>query len=51
MKWELVPVGTHIRNAAEKMTQFFRGHFKSILCGVDDNFPLNQWDQLIPQVE
>ena len=31
MIWELVPGGIHRRNVAEKVTQTFKGHFKSIL--------------------
>ena len=49
--WELVPVGVHRRNAAEKTTQTFKGHFKYIICGVADEFPINMWDCLIPQAE
>ena len=33
----------------KKTTQMFKGHFKSILCGVANNFPLNNWDTLLPQ--
>ena len=51
MYWELVPVGIRRRNVAEKTTQTFKGHFKSILCGVANNFPLNKWDTLLPQAE
>ena len=51
MHWELVPVGMHQRNVAGKTTQTFKGHFKSILCGVANNFPLNKWDTLLPQAE
>ena len=51
MQWELVPVGMHQRNFAEKTTQTFKGNFKSFLCGVATNFPLNKWDTLLPQAE
>ena len=51
MTWELVPVGMHRRNASEKTTQTFKGHFKSILCGVATDFPLKKWDTLLPQAE
>ena len=51
MTWELVPVGMHKRNAAEKTTQTFKGHFKSILCGIATDFPLKKWDTLLPQAE
>ena len=49
MTWELVPVGMHRRNVAEKTTQTFKEYFKSILCGVVDDFPMNMWDRLISQ--
>ena len=51
MTWELVPVGMHRRNVAEKTTQNFKEHFKSILCGVTEGFSMNLWDRLIPQAE
>ena len=51
MHSELVPVGMHRRNVAEKTTQTFKGHFKSVLCIVANNFPLNKWDTLLPQAE
>ena len=51
MDWELVPVGMRRRNAAEKTTQNIKGHFKSILYGVADNFPTSKWDHLIPQAD
>ena len=41
----------HRINAAEKYTQTFKGHFKSILCGVATYFPLKKWDTLLPQAE
>ena len=51
MKWELVPEGIHRKNMTKKTTKIFKGKFQSILCGVSDDFPLNKWDRLIPQVE
>jgi hypothetical protein len=27
----------------------FKGHFISVLAGVADGFPINQWDELLPQ--
>ena len=49
--WELVIVGMHRRNVAEKTTQTLKGHFKSIICGVAEDFPINLWGILIPQAE
>ena len=46
---ELTPADQHRRNAAERAIQTFKGHFISVLAGVDNNFPINQWDELLPQ--
>jgi hypothetical protein len=40
----------HRRNAAERAIQTFKGHVISTLAGVSDNFLINQWDQLLPQM-
>ena len=46
---ELTPADHHRRNAAERAIQTFKGHFISVLAGVADGFPINQWDELLPQ--
>ncbi|KAL7483339.1 hypothetical protein ACHAW6_008991, partial [Cyclotella cf. meneghiniana] len=46
---ELMPADQHRRNAAERAIQTFKGHFISVLTGVSDNFPIHQWDELLPQ--
>jgi hypothetical protein len=46
---ELTPADQHRRNAAERAIQTFKGHFISVLAGVDNSFPINQWDELLPQ--
>ncbi len=46
---ELTPADQHRRNAAERAIQTFKGHFISVLAGVADSFPINQWDELLPQ--
>eukprot|EP00804_Cyclotella_cryptica_P029656 CCRYP_019045-RA/>CCRYP_019045-RA protein AED:0.39 eAED:0.39 QI:0/-1/0/1/-1/1/1/0/453 len=46
---ELMPADLHQRNAAERTIQTFKGHFISVLAGVADGFPINQWDELLPQ--
>ena len=38
-------------NLVDKLIQTFKGHFKSVLCGVDKSFPLNLWDRHIPKIE
>ena len=46
---ELTPADMHRRNIAEKGMQTFKGHFKAILAGISDDFPIREWDELIPQ--
>ena len=49
--YQLVPPHDHRRNMAERAIQTFKAHFISILCGVDENFPLHLWCRLLPQAE
>jgi hypothetical protein len=37
---QLVPPDNHRRNLAERAIQTFKCHFKAILAGVDDSFPM-----------
>ena len=46
---ELTPADMHRRNIAERAIATFKGHFISILAGVSDDFPIREWDELIPQ--
>jgi hypothetical protein len=46
---QLVPPDNHRRNLAERAIQTFKNHFKSVLAGVDDSFPMRLWDRLLPQ--
>jgi len=46
---QLVPPDNHRRNLAERAIQTFKCHFKSVLAGVDDSFPMRLWDKLLPQ--
>ncbi len=48
-KVELTPADQHRWNAAEWAIQTFKGHFISVLAGFADSFPINQWDELLPQ--
>ena len=41
----------HRRNAAEKAISTFKNHFKVILAGVNQTFPLHLWDHLLLQAE
>ena len=46
---QLVPPDNHRRNLAERAIQTFKSHFKAVLAGVDDSFPMRLWDRLLPQ--
>ncbi len=46
---QLVPPDNHRRNLAERAIQTFKNHFKAILAGVDDSFPMRLWGKLLPQ--
>ena len=46
---QLVPPGIHRQNAAERAIQTFKDHFIAALATTASNFPINQWDLLIPQ--
>jgi len=47
--YQLVPPGTHRRNAAERAIRTFKNHFIAGLCSVDKDFPLHLWDRLVEQ--
>jgi hypothetical protein len=51
MEFQLVTPHMHRANLAKKAIQTFKNHFKAILSGVDDSFPLHLWDRLLPQAE
>jgi hypothetical protein len=44
-----MPMDVHRRNVEERAIQTFKGHAISVLAGVADDFPINQWDELLPQ--
>ncbi len=46
---QLVPPDNHRRNLGERAIQTFKNHFKVVLAGLDDNFPMRLWDRLLPQ--
>ena len=39
----------HRQNMAERSIETYKNHFISILAGVSDDFPIHQWDELLPQ--
>ena len=47
--YQLVPPHNHQANTAERAIQTFESHFKVILATCDPEFPLTQWDLLVPQ--
>ncbi len=47
---QLVPPDNHRRNLVEQAIQTFKNHFKSVIAGVDNNFPMRLWDRLLPQM-
>ena len=49
LHFQLAPTGNHQTLPAERVIQTFKNHFIAGLYGVDDRFPGNQWDRLIPQ--
>jgi hypothetical protein len=46
---QLVPPNNHRQNLAEQPIQIFKNHFKAVLAGIDDTFPMCLWDWLLPQ--
>ena len=47
--YQTVPPHTHRANLAERAIQTFKEHFKTGLAATQPNFPVTQWDHLIPQ--
>ena len=48
MQLELVPPGSHRRNAAEVAIRNFKAYFLSILSSTAQDFPPSLWDRLLP---
>ena len=51
VQYQLVPPHVHRRNAAERAIRTFKNHFLSVLATADPNFPVSEWDRLLPQAE
>ena len=51
MHLELVPPGTHRRNAAEVAIRNFKAHFLGVIAGTSQDFPPSFWDIIPPQAE
>jgi len=50
-QYQLVPPDNHRRNAAERAIQTFKNHFISGLASLPNNFPITEWDRLLPQAQ
>ena len=51
INYQLTQPHIHCINEAERAIRTFKNHFLSGLATVDPTFPINEWDQLIPQAE
>ena len=49
LRYEVMPPANHRQNPAERAIDTFKSHFISIINGLDNTFPRNAWDLLIPQ--
>lgn len=49
VRLQLVPPHVHRQNKAERCIRTFKNHFIAMLCSVDPTFPLQHWDELVPQ--
>ena len=47
--FQRVPPKEHRANSAERAIRTFKNHLVSILASVDTNYPLTEWDRLLPQ--
>jgi hypothetical protein len=47
-KYQLVPLDNHRINLADCAIQTFKNQFKAVIAGVDETFPMQQWDRLLP---
>jgi hypothetical protein len=50
-KLQKVPPDMHRRNKAKRAIRTFKAHFITILACLDQGFPRNRWDLLLPQAE
>lgn len=51
LNFQLVPPYQHRTNAAERAIRTFKNHFCAGLATCDPDFPLREWDRLLPQAE
>jgi saccharopine dehydrogenase-like NADP-dependent oxidoreductase len=48
LTYQLVPPHVHQRNAAEHAIRTFKNHLLAILASCNPEFPIAEWDRLIP---
>ena len=46
-----MPPNVHRRNAAERAIRTFKAHFLAGLATCDPEYPITEWDRLLPQAE
>ena len=51
IKFQLAPPHIHRRNAVERAIQTFKHHFLAGLASCNDEFPVREWDRLVPQAQ
>ena len=51
LELELFPPHCYRRNVADVAIKAFKQNFLSIIVGVATDFPLSQWERLLPQTE
>lgn len=51
LPYQLTPPHMHRVNAAERAIRMFKNHFISGFATIDPNFPIREWDCLLPQAE
>ena len=49
MPYQLVAPHKHRNNLAERAIQTYKSHFKTGLSGTDPDFPMSEWNRMIPK--
>ena len=51
LKYQLVPPNVYRRNAAARAIQTFKNQFLLVLATADNEYPISEWNCLLPQAE
>ena len=51
IQYQLVPPHIHRQNSPERAIRTFKNHLLTNMEGADPNFPVSEWDQLLPQIQ